>query len=70
MTQSYTPFVFGFVRIGAGLSAGALAILLIVLWRKELLVRRAKRDARKGAPNPAEESVGLGPSSSPRRRPA
>jgi protein SCO1 len=35
MTQSYTPFVFGFVRIGAGLSFAALATLLAVLWHRE-----------------------------------
>jgi protein SCO1/2 len=69
MTQRYTPYVFGFVRIGALLSAGALATLLIVLWRKEWLMRRARREALKSSPNPAE-SVGLGPTGSPRRRPA
>jgi protein SCO1 len=35
MTQSYTPFVLGFVRIGAGLSFLALATLLAVLWHRE-----------------------------------
>jgi protein SCO1/2 len=42
MTQSYTPFVFGFVRIGALLSATALAGLLAVLWRREWLTRRRR----------------------------
>jgi protein SCO1/2 len=42
MTQSYTPFVFGFVRIGAGLSFAALAVLLAVLWRREWQQRRRK----------------------------
>jgi protein SCO1 len=43
MTQSYTPFVFGFVRIGAGLSFTALAGLLLVLWRREWLKSHPKR---------------------------
>lgn len=42
MTKSYTPFVFGFVRIGAGLSAAALAIVMAVLWRRESLMRRRR----------------------------
>lgn len=42
MTQSYTPYVFGFVRIGALLSFAALAVLLAVLWRREILVRRRR----------------------------
>lgn len=42
MTQRYTPYVFGFVRIGAGLSAVALFTLLAVLWRKELQMRRRR----------------------------
>jgi protein SCO1/2 len=41
MTQRYTPYVFGFVRIGALLSGGALATLLAVLWRREYRMRRA-----------------------------
>jgi protein SCO1 len=43
MTQSYTPFVFGFVRIGAGLSFAALAGLLLVLWRREWHKSHPKR---------------------------
>lgn len=42
MTQRYTPYAVGFVRIGAGLSAAALATLLIVLWRRELQMRRRR----------------------------
>jgi protein SCO1/2 len=42
MTQRYTPFAAAFVRIGAGLSFCALAGLLIVLWRRELLMRRRR----------------------------
>jgi protein SCO1 len=42
MTQGYTPFAFGFVRIGALLSAAALAVLLAVLWRREWLNRRRR----------------------------
>jgi protein SCO1/2 len=42
MTQSYSPFVFGFVRIGALLSGAALAGLLAVLWRREWLNRRRR----------------------------
>ena len=43
MTQSYTPFVFGFVRIGALLSFAALAGLLAVLWRREWQKSHPKR---------------------------
>jgi protein SCO1 len=42
MTQRYTPFVMGFVRIGAGTCFLALATLLGVLWRRELLARRIR----------------------------
>ncbi|HEY0713235.1 MAG TPA: SCO family protein, partial [Polyangia bacterium] len=42
MTQSYTPFVFGFVRIGALLSFAALAVLLAVLWRREVVMKRRR----------------------------
>lgn len=43
MTHKYTPFAFGFVRIGAFLSFVALASLLALLWRKELQMRRQRR---------------------------
>jgi protein SCO1/2 len=42
MTQSYSPFVFGFVRIGALLSFAALAFLLAVLWRREVVMKRRR----------------------------
>jgi protein SCO1/2 len=42
MTQGYTPYAFGFVRIGALLSAAALATLLAILWRREWLNRRRR----------------------------
>ena len=42
MSQKYTPYVVGFVQIGAGLSALALITLLAILWRRELLLRRRK----------------------------
>ncbi len=42
MTQAYTPYAFGFVRIGALLSAAALATLLAILWRREWLNRRRR----------------------------
>lgn len=42
MAQTYTPFVAGFVRIGAGLSFVALATLLAVLWRREWVARRRR----------------------------
>jgi protein SCO1/2 len=42
LAQRYTPYVFGFVRIGAGLSGLALFVLLAVLWRKELVIRRRR----------------------------
>jgi protein SCO1/2 len=40
MTQRYTPFLFGIVRLVAGSCALALATLLFVLWRRELRNRR------------------------------
>jgi protein SCO1 len=42
MTQGYTPYAFGFVRIGALLSFAALAGLLGVLWHREWLRRRRR----------------------------
>jgi protein SCO1 len=42
MSQGYTPYAFGFVRIGALLSFAALATLLIVLWRREWRIRRRR----------------------------
>jgi protein SCO1/2 len=42
MTQRYTPFAFGFVRIGALLSFAALATLLAVLWRREFVMRKRR----------------------------
>jgi protein SCO1/2 len=49
MTQRYSPYAFGFVRIGALLSAGALATLLAVLWRREYRMRRAALASRRAA---------------------
>ena len=49
MTQRYTPYAFGFVRIGALLSGGALATLLAVLWRREFRSRRAAAIAKRRA---------------------
>ena len=46
MTQTYTPFVMGFVRIGALLSFAALAGLLAVLWRREWQMKKARRTPR------------------------
>lgn len=43
MTRKYTPYVAGFVRIGAGLCGTALAVLLAILWRKEMQMRRQRR---------------------------
>lgn len=43
MTRKYTPFVAGFVRIGAGLSGLALLTLLAILWRKEFQLRKQRR---------------------------
>ncbi len=40
VTRRYGPFVFGFMRIGAGLVFFALAGLLTVLWRKEFALRK------------------------------
>jgi protein SCO1/2 len=42
MIQKYTPYAFGFVRIGALLSFAALATLLGVLWRREWVTRRRR----------------------------
>lgn len=40
VTRRYGPYVFGFMRIGAGLVFFALAGLLTVLWRKEIAMRK------------------------------
>jgi protein SCO1 len=50
VTRRYAPFVFGFMRIGAGLVFVALATLMGVLWRKELQMRKARktRETRDG----------------------
>jgi protein SCO1 len=48
VTRRYAPFVFGFMRIGAGLVFVALATLMTILWRKELMMRKA-RGLEKGA---------------------
>jgi protein SCO1/2 len=45
MTQRYTPYAVGFVRIGAGLSGLALLALLAILWRREIQLRRSRRAA-------------------------
>jgi protein SCO1/2 len=42
VNRKYAPFVMGFMRIGAGLVFVALATLLTVLWRKELVMRRGR----------------------------
>jgi protein SCO1 len=42
MTQRYTPYLFGFVRIGAFLSFGALLGLLGLLWRREWVIRKRR----------------------------
>lgn len=42
MAKRYTPYAMAFVRIGAGLSFLALAGLLAVLWRRELVMRRRR----------------------------
>ncbi|HEX3905721.1 MAG TPA: SCO family protein [Polyangia bacterium] len=41
-TRRYGPFVYGFMRIGAGLVFFALAGLMTVLWRKELAMRKRR----------------------------
>jgi protein SCO1/2 len=43
MTQGYTPYLFGFVRIGALLCFAALVGLLAVLWHREWTLRRRRR---------------------------
>jgi len=48
VTRRYAPFVFGFMRIGAGLVFVALATLMGVLWRKELMMRKARNLATSG----------------------
>jgi protein SCO1/2 len=42
VTRRYAPFVFGFMRIGAGMVFVALATLMAVLWRKELQMRKRR----------------------------
>lgn len=41
-TRRYAPFVFGFMRIGAGIVFLALATLLTVLWRKEIAMKKQR----------------------------
>ena len=49
VNRKYAPFVFAFVRVGAGLVFFALAGLLTVLWRRELAMKRKReRDRRIG----------------------
>ena len=50
VTRRYAPFVFGFMRIGAGLVFVALATLMTVLWRKEFMMRKARTLAAGGSP--------------------
>jgi protein SCO1/2 len=47
-TRRYGPFVFGFMRIGAGLVFFALAGLMTVLWRKEFAMRKRLAGAAAG----------------------
>jgi hypothetical protein len=42
INRRYGPYVMGFMRIGAGMVFVALATLLTVLWRKELVMRRRR----------------------------
>lgn len=42
INRRYGPYVMGFMRIGAGMVFVALASLLTVLWRKELVMRRRR----------------------------
>jgi protein SCO1/2 len=42
VNRRYAPFVFGFMRIGAGLVFLMLATLMTVLWRKELVMRKRR----------------------------
>lgn len=42
INRRYAPYVMGFMRIGAGLVFVALATLMTVLWRKELVMRRRR----------------------------
>jgi len=49
VTRRYAPFVFAFMRIGAGLVFVALATLMGVLWRKELMMRNARAVDQKRA---------------------
>jgi protein SCO1/2 len=48
-TRRYAPFVMGFMRIGALTCFLALASLLIVLWRKEIAMRKRMDGAPSGA---------------------
>ena len=42
VTRRYGPFVYGFMRIGAGLVFLVLAGLMTVLWRKEFAMRKRR----------------------------
>jgi protein SCO1 len=43
--RRYAPFVAGFMRIGAGLVFFALAGLLAILWRRELVMKKQRQMA-------------------------
>jgi protein SCO1/2 len=45
VNRRYAPFVFAFVRIGAGMVFLALVGLLATLWRKELAMKKQRRVA-------------------------
>ena len=47
--RRYAPFVMGFMRIGALTCFCALATLLIVLWRKEIAMRKRVDGVPSGA---------------------
>jgi protein SCO1/2 len=55
VNRKYAPYVFAFVRVGAGMVFLALAGLLTILWRKELAMKRQRaRLARSNDLKPQE----------------
>jgi protein SCO1/2 len=57
VNRRYAPFVFAFVRIGAGMVFIALASLLTILWRKELAMKKQRERQRQSARAPQPQRI-------------
>jgi protein SCO1/2 len=60
VNRRYAPYVFGFMRLGAGTVFIALATLLTILWRKEIAMKRQRQTIRTASPG-----TGAGPGPGP-----